>query len=294
MSNKKIDLPGAGSITWKINGEMVLLLGWGRAILMQVAHPMVAEGVGQHSHFHTSPVAKARRLQQTLNRMLEMTFGSQTEALGAARVIDNIHGYVNGNIEKTSGTYAPAGTYYSARDPELLKWVHSTFVDTMLKTYELYVGKLSQQEKDDYLGETSISGPMLGTPPNYFPSNTAELDEYLQEMLTDGRLVIGDRARELADYVLAPLVRFPLLGRLLTWYLTLPIIGLLPEQIRRDYNLRWGKREAIVWQASAWIHRKLVRPLLPRHLALWPMAIAAEKKLAASTEHTPAPTAKAS
>ncbi|HEX5417178.1 MAG TPA: hypothetical protein VFZ25_16050, partial [Chloroflexota bacterium] len=28
-----------GSIGWQVNGEIALLLGWGRAILLQLAHP---------------------------------------------------------------------------------------------------------------------------------------------------------------------------------------------------------------------------------------------------------------
>ena len=33
-------LPGPGSISWRVNREAALLLGGGRALLMQVAHPL--------------------------------------------------------------------------------------------------------------------------------------------------------------------------------------------------------------------------------------------------------------
>jgi len=273
---KKLELPGAGSMAWRINGEAILILGWGRAILMQVAHPLVAEGVGQHSHFHTSPTAKARRLKQTLDTMLRMTFGTKNEAMGAAQGIDTIHGWVNGKLEQATGQYAPAGLYYSARDPELLKWVHSTFVDSMLKTYELYVKKLSQAEKDQYLKETSVAAPMLGAPADYFPVNTVELENYLNEMLHNGKIKVGGRGQSLVDYVLAPLP-IPVLGRFLRWYLSLPIVGLLPVSLREAYNLRWGKLESVTLNISAWVYRVLLRPWLPRQIYLWPMARKAEK-----------------
>ena len=38
-------------ISWTIHREVVLLFGWGRAILMQFAHPLVACGVAEHSAF---------------------------------------------------------------------------------------------------------------------------------------------------------------------------------------------------------------------------------------------------
>ena len=59
----------AGSIAWRIHRERVLLAGWGRAILLQLAHPLVACGVAQHSRFTTEPWGRIRRLQRTLSAM---------------------------------------------------------------------------------------------------------------------------------------------------------------------------------------------------------------------------------
>src|SRR5205085_7905617 len=66
---------GPASIAWRINGERVGLLGWGRAILLQVAHPLVAAGVAQHSQFARDPLGRLRRLQRTLDASLALTFG---------------------------------------------------------------------------------------------------------------------------------------------------------------------------------------------------------------------------
>src|SRR5436189_10963 len=37
---------GPDSVTWRVNREGVLLLGGGAAIILQLAHPLVAAGVG--------------------------------------------------------------------------------------------------------------------------------------------------------------------------------------------------------------------------------------------------------
>jgi uncharacterized protein (DUF2236 family) len=42
---------GPDSVTWRIHREDALLLGGGRALIMQVAHPLVAAGVGEHSRY---------------------------------------------------------------------------------------------------------------------------------------------------------------------------------------------------------------------------------------------------
>src|SRR5256714_7218175 len=43
------------SVARRINRESFLLLGGTAALLMQVAHPLLAAGVDQHSHFCPSP-----------------------------------------------------------------------------------------------------------------------------------------------------------------------------------------------------------------------------------------------
>ena len=56
---------------------MILLLGGGRALLMQLAHPKVAEGVAQHSRFREDPI---QRLCQTMNTMWSIIFDEVPKA----------------------------------------------------------------------------------------------------------------------------------------------------------------------------------------------------------------------
>ncbi|MCK6592271.1 MAG: DUF2236 domain-containing protein, partial [Polyangiaceae bacterium] len=60
----------------KINREIVVLVGWVPAILMQFAHPLVAAGVADHSAFRSRPRARLERLRSTVRSMLSLTFGS--------------------------------------------------------------------------------------------------------------------------------------------------------------------------------------------------------------------------
>ena len=267
-------LAGPASMAWRINGEMAGLLGWGRAILLQVAHPLVAAGVAEHSQFATDVVGRLRRLQRTLNAMLTLTFGTLDEAVAVARHIDGIHGRVKGQLGESTGAL-PAGTAYFARDPALLRWVHATFVDSALRVYALYVGPLSQAERDRYCLETTAIEPLLHIPAGYLPRSAAALDAYLDEMLASGEIAVGETARGIARALLAPLG--PPVLRPLEALFRLPIVGLLPPAVREGYGFRWTPRHARALAASAGLCRWL-RPGLPGMLCRWPAARAAERR----------------
>ena len=133
---------GPTSVTWRVNREAVLLLGGGRALLMQIAHPLVAAGVADHSDFRSDPLGRLRR---TLEAMLTITFGTVEEAKRTLRSVNGIHAKVCGTLEEATGGFA-AGSRYQARDPRLLLWVHATLVDTSIVVYRRYVGDLSDEE----------------------------------------------------------------------------------------------------------------------------------------------------
>src|SRR5919106_5431831 len=104
---------GPGSITWKINREMIVLAGWGRAILLQLAHPAVAAGVHDHSSFRGGLLSSWRRMHSTVGAMLSLTFGDTEQMITAAAGISTIHDRVRGRCGHRAGSEA-----YSAHDPD--------------------------------------------------------------------------------------------------------------------------------------------------------------------------------
>src|SRR5207248_685032 len=90
----------------QINRESFLLLGGTAALLMQVAHPLVAAGVDQHSDFRRSPV---RRLLRTVDTTLAIVFGERATAQSALKRIGRSHAPVRGqaaNGRAVGGTAA--------------------------------------------------------------------------------------------------------------------------------------------------------------------------------------------
>ena len=101
------------SVARKINREGIVLLGWGRAILLQVAHPLVAAAIGDFSDFDQGAVGYLRRMHRTVGAMLTLTFGTDADARAVLQRINRIHDQVEGTLREPAGIF-PAGTRYSA------------------------------------------------------------------------------------------------------------------------------------------------------------------------------------
>jgi uncharacterized protein (DUF2236 family) len=255
---------GPGSVAWKVNREWIVLLGGARAVLMQLAHPLVALGVSNHSDYMTDPFGRAER---TFLRGEELTFGATRLARQAARTINNQHKHVHGHLPMDAGDFAK-GTRYDARDPELLLWVHATLVDTLLLSYKIFVGPLTHAEEEQYYQESKKVAHLLGLPPEQMPRGIDDLQHYVHEMVHSNRLAPTIQARELAFQTLFP----PAPGQLRPlMHVNLNITNaLLPQPVREIYGFEWSKRQQRAFELSARSVR-LVVPRMPARLRELPI-----------------------
>jgi uncharacterized protein (DUF2236 family) len=239
------------SITRRVNRENILLLGGGRALLMQLAHPKVAAGVDEHSDFRAHPI---RRLRRTIRMTMAIVFGDRETALAAARGVNQVHSRVQGRD-------------YRALDPELLLWVYATLADTALVTYETFVQPLVRSEREEFHEEFKLLGELLGIPRERFPATVADFDAYLEEMVATGPVRVDARARELAAQVMRP----P--ARLLPGPVMLPLnvvtTGLLPPALREQYGLPWGPRQQRAYRLAIAVVPRVIA-LTPPLLRVWP------------------------
>ena len=260
--------PGPGSVTWKINREIVVVAGWQRAILLQFAHPLVARGVHDHSGFRAGLTASLARLRSTVGAMLALTFGEDDAAVEAAARINAVHDRVHGRIPHAAGGFA-GGHPYSAHEAELLRWVHATMLESVLLTYELLVGPVTQGEKDRYCSEAAVAEPLLNLPAGSLPRDAAALDGYMRQMLGGGTIAVTDTSRTLARALLFP----P--GSLMLWPVLRPVrlitIGLLPPPVRAAYGFTWDACERRALARWRGLIRTTVR-VLPRVAREWPSA----------------------
>ncbi len=239
------------SITRRVNRENILLLGGGRALLMQLAHPKVAAGVDEHSDFRTHPI---RRLRRTIRMTMAIVFGDRETALAAARGVNQVHARVQGRD-------------YRALDPELLLWVYATLADTALVTYETFVQPLLPGEREEFHEEFKLLGELLGIPHERFPTTVVDFDAYVEQMVSTGPVRVDARARELAAQVMRPR------ARLLPGPVMLPLnvvtTGLLPPALREQYGLAWGPRQQRAYRIAIAVVPRVIA-LTPPLLRVWP------------------------
>ena len=275
-------LYGPASQAWRLSREAALLLGAGpRALLRQIAHPLIAEGVAQHSNFRADPW---RRLRATLRSYLTIVYGTTTEARAEIRRLNELHRAVVGPVldPVAARTF---GDRYAARDPALTLWVHATLIDATLVVNERWIGPLTRRERAGFYDETRPIGRAFGVPEALLPAGIEAFDAYLAEMTGPGGPIrVGPLARDLAGTILRPplgplhpaLASLP--AGLYAWTMW-PAIGLLPDAVREGYGLPWGPPEKLV---SAWLTAgyRAWRPLLPASIREMPWALRADARLA--------------
>ena len=98
-----------------------------------------------------------RRTHRTVGAMLALTFGSPEEMRDRANRINAIHRRVHGVLREPTRHFCCRPRPYSATDPELLRWVHATIVESQLRAYELFVGPLTDDETRSVLRRGSRS-----------------------------------------------------------------------------------------------------------------------------------------
>lgn len=292
------DIYGPGSAGWRYNREAALLLGAGpRALLLQVAHPLVAEGVAQHSDFRADPWG---RLAGTLRSYLRIVYGTPTAARAEVARLHRLHARVTGPVTDPDAA-AVHGARYRAHDPSLSLWVHATLIDSLLVANDRWATPLTVLDRERFYAETRPVGRAFGVPDDLLPRDVDAFDAYLAAMLApEGPVHPSPIARELAPSILQPPLAGVIGGRVGALLgpvapavrralavvpqpavdgLLLPAVGLLPARTREEYGLRWGMAEQAIdaWLVTAW---RFWMPRLPTSIRWFPQALAADARAA--------------
>ena len=238
------------------NSPLTPFLGGGPAVLLQVAHPLVAAGVVQHSGYRRD---LWKRLVRTLRALYLVAFGTKTEAERAAEAVQAVHAHVRGVTERQLGPF-PAGTPYSACDPELQLWVHATLVHSSLAAYGRFVCALSAEEEERYYQEMGLVARLFGTPAAIIPSSLAEFRDYFDSQLVGETITVTPPARQVAAIILEAALPAPM--RVLVPAHRLSTAGLLPTPLRDEYGLRWTPLHELALPIAARSVRVAATPVL--------------------------------
>ncbi|MFZ0379568.1 MAG: oxygenase MpaB family protein [Solirubrobacteraceae bacterium] len=250
-----------------VHREQVVALSGARALLMQAAHPVAFEGFLAQTASLTLPYERLARTARVLDTI---GFGTKAQADHATAGVRAIHRRVRGELAQSAGRF-PAGTPYTADDPELLLWILGCLADSAQTVYERYVRRLSARERDSYWQDYRTIGRLFGLKASQMPASHADFHAYMKKMIASDDLFVTDTARELGiQIVLHPPVA--LATRPLLELANFVTVGLLPAPIRRAYRLSWDPARELALRTGAAYAKRLVVPLLPARLRLIPSA----------------------
>jgi uncharacterized protein (DUF2236 family) len=266
--------PGPGSVVWRVGGDWTMMLGGGRALILQVAHPTVAAGVGQFSDYTTAPW---KRLAGTLDLYLRVIYGGRDEtAAEAGERLRAMHRRIKG----VDGD----GRRFHALDPAAFHWVHATLVDGMVEMRERFGQPLTGLERELFYEEMCEVATLYGLRERDMPPDWSAFRAYFDAVVAD-ELCDSDTLQDVIRMVFHPSkpASMPLpeqLWGLASWpgaeLVRLTTVGTLPPALRRRLGLRWGADKELALRAQQEAIRR-VFPLLPDRLRLMPPALAAKR-----------------
>ncbi|WP_338071222.1 oxygenase MpaB family protein [Actinomadura bangladeshensis] len=219
---------GPGSVTWRVMGEPVLIVGGIRALLLQALHPRSMWGTAQNSEL-MDPSAAWARLTRTVEFVRVRTYGTEEEVERVGRRVRRLHAKLTGLDMRTGETFP-------IDDPENLLWVHMGEVDSYLDVARRAGVPLSDEDADTFVDEQRRAAEVVGLDPADVPATVAEMREYYEEMRR--RIYACREAREGLRRMFSPAVP----RNLLPLKLAAPAVGTLtvatlPRWARRMYGL---------------------------------------------------------
>lgn len=251
---------GPDTLVWNCTRETAMLLGGGRAALMQLAHPAVAHAIRDHSAVHHDRIG---RFARTMLSAYGVLFGSVDDALGITDRVHRIHGTIAGRLDDVPGLDAG---HYHALDGEATFWVGATLIDTSMLIYEQVVHPFTREQRDQLVREAGAFWGLFGVPLKACPTSWAELHGYVERRSESLAPLIGPSARREAHLLFEAHPPFlqPLFDQLkgVTAYL-------LPTPLRQAFDMELEVRERLTARSWMLVAEQLV-PRMPPLLRFVP------------------------
>ncbi|CAM3633774.1 oxygenase MpaB family protein [Polynucleobacter brandtiae] len=177
---------GPESMSWEIHADfMSMMIGGISSLILQALHPGALGGVWDHSTFREDLKG---RLGRTAFFIAATTYGPVSMAESIIAKVNQIHQKVQGIDEY--------GKPYSATDPHLLAWVHSTETSSFLSSYLTHKNRnISIRQEDQYFDEMTLLAAKLGTPG--LPKTKIETLHLIRQYKSE--LHYGERAKSIVQ-----------------------------------------------------------------------------------------------
>lgn len=251
--------PPGRSMAHRVHGDRAVGLLYGqRAMLIGALEPLTYTGTMLSTRSGDHPF---ERLVRTAKIQETVFLGTREEADEVLAKVHQLHETITGELPAAAGRH-PAGTPYSAFDPELMLWTLAVIADSGRTMYETMVRPLSEAEREDLWQDYVRFGELFGLPATEVPGSYREFMAWWDGKLSSPDLQATEHALEMA-----PLVAFrqpvPWSARPNLAVQNHVIKGTLPPRVREIFGIPWGGAHEAGFRAIAAAHRR-VRPVLPR------------------------------
>src|SRR3954449_7533275 len=190
--------PPGTSMARRVHGERSVGLLYGqRALLIGALEPltytgtMLSTAAGDHPF---TRLARTAKIQETV------FLGTKAEADKALAAVHRLHERVKGELPADAGPH-PAGTRYSAFDPELMLWTLAVIADSGRAMYETMVRPLSERELELLWQDYIRFGELFRLPRGEVPGSYREFKRWFDAKLAAPDLAATEHALEMAPLV---------------------------------------------------------------------------------------------
>ncbi len=248
-----------GNILRRVHSERAVGLFYGqRALMIGALNPLAFVGTVEHTNAKQKPF---QRLSHTAEVFETIFFGTREEADKALAFVHRLHERVVGAMPEDAGPVS-AGTPYSAFDPELMLWTLAVIADSGPFFYELFVDRLSPEERDELWREYIRFGELFGMPREVAPESHREFREWFEGKLASDEMHLTPDAHEIG-YATAFEIPMPAYRAPAKAVHDLIMLGSLPARVRELYGIGYGPRQRAAFRAVVRALRA-ARPVTPR------------------------------
>lgn len=217
-----------------------------RALVIGGLHARLFVGTVQHTSHRRSPYT---RLGLTA-RLFEAVFlGSREEADRALAFAARRHATVKGEMQVDGGAAHPRGAAYDAADPGLMWWTAAFTLDSVEAMHDAMVRRLRDDEREELFEGFVTWAELFGMPRSAAPSCYADFRAAYDAWLASDEPHLVDEARLVGRHI-AGVSGYGLPLRVVTSPTLATVVqGSLPAGVRQRYDIPWGMREEVAWQA---------------------------------------------
>lgn len=254
--------PRGRSVLRMVHEEKAVGLMYGqRALCVGAVKPLNYVGTSEHTGNKRNPF---RRITHTGGMFEAVFFGTRAQADRVLAMVEGMHERVVGELPEDAGPHYPAGTPYSALDPELMLWTVAVIADSAEWFYERLVRPLTDEEREALWQDYLCFGELFKMARSHSPQTHREFREWYERQLAGVDLYLTEEARFMG-YASAFEIPVPSSRQLAKRVHDLVMLGSLPAPVRRLYGLRYTPAHARACEtvlASA----RLARRFAPRSL----------------------------